>query len=95
MTILGCSTMEEAFAIFHAERKRAGRRGEFYDHIRSFPVVPTRLLSKEDILRNSNPLTEVKMLIHMAMSRPGEFFVRCSLIKITKLIRNDSFKLHF
>ena len=71
MTILGCSSAEEAFALHHAEQRRAGRRGEFNDHIRSFPVVPTKLLSKEEILGATNPMNEVKMLAHMVMSRPG------------------------
>ena len=71
MTILGCATTEEAFALHHAEQRRAGRRGEFNDHIRSFPVVPTKLLSQEEIISHSNPMSEIKMLAHMVMSRPG------------------------
>ena len=83
MTILGCSSMEEAMALHHAERKRAGKRGEFNDHIRSFPVVPTQLLSKEEILRHSNPLNGIKMLVHMIMSRPGWFLGSPDLIRVT------------
>lgn len=72
MTILGCASTEEAFALHHAESKRAGRRGEFNDHIRSFPVVPAQLLSQEELISLSNPMNEVKMLVHMLMSRPGD-----------------------
>ena len=70
-------------ALHHAERKRAGKRGEFNDHIRSFPVVPTQLLSKEEILRHSNPLNGIKMLVHMIMSRPGWFLGFPDLIRVT------------
>lgn len=72
MTILGCASTEEAFALHHAESRRAGRRGEFNDHIRSFPVVPAKLLSKEELIQTPNPMSKVKMLVHMIMSRPGK-----------------------
>ena len=33
MPILGCKTIEEAFALLQQEEQRAGRRGEFYEFI--------------------------------------------------------------
>ena len=73
MPILGCSSVEEAFALQQAEERRAGRRGEFYDHIRSIPMVPNfkKLPSKDEFMQDSIPLNHVKMLVHQAMSRPG------------------------
>ena len=74
MPILGCNTPEECFALHQAEERRAGRRGEFFDHIRSIPIVPIldEVPSQEEFLANFAPLRNVKMVIHQAMTRPGE-----------------------
>ena len=73
MPILGCQTVEEAFALHKAEEIRAGRRGEFYDHVQSIPIMPilTTVPSQEEFLQLATPMSQVKMLLHQAMSRPG------------------------
>ena len=73
MPILGCRTLEEAFALLQQEEQRAGRRGEFYEFIQSIPIVP--ILENppdgEEFLLQAATMSQVKMLIHQAMSRPG------------------------
>ena len=74
MPILGCTSLEEAFALHQAELRRAGKRGEFYDHVCSFPMVPIydATPTREDFLRRSAVMDEVKMLVHKIMPRPGK-----------------------
>ena len=74
MPILGCSSLEEAFALQQAEEARAGRRGEFFDFIRSVPIVPifATTPTREAFLKMANPMNKIKLLIHQAMSRPGK-----------------------
>ena len=73
MPILGCSSIEEAFALQQAEEARAGRRGEFYDFIRSIPMVPVSktTLRSEEFWAMTSPMSQVKMLVHQIMTRPG------------------------
>ena len=73
MTILGCTSLEEAFALHQAEQKRAGKRGEFYDYICSIPMVPIfpATPTREEFLGMANPMEQVKLLVHNIMPRPG------------------------
>ena len=74
MTILGCTSLEEAFALHQAELRRAGKRGEYYDHVCSFPMVPINITTptREEFLRKTAVMDEVKMLVHKIMPRPGK-----------------------
>ena len=105
MPILGCTSIEEAFALQQAEERRAGRRGEFYDHIRSIPMVPIfkNIPSKDEFLEGAIPMTHVKMLVHQAMPRPGKsclsFFINYEskiAINFAKILfRHPSQQFHF
>ena len=83
MPILGASTFEEAFSLMEAERRRSGKRREFFDHVQSFPVFPINSTAQscEELLANGNPMEAVPMLIHSIMRRPGKITIiptRCS-----------------
>ena len=80
MPILGANSLEEAFALHRAEERRAGRRGEFYDHIRSVPMVPIlkTIPSEDEFLAQTAPMGQVYMIVHQAMSRPGKLVVKTS-----------------
>ena len=73
MPILGCKTIEEAFALLQQEEQRAGRRGEFYEFIQSVPIVPIleHPPDGEDFAQTAM-MSQVKLIIHQAMSRPGK-----------------------
>ena len=73
MPILGASTLEEAFSLMEAERRRSGKRREFYDHVQSYPVFPLNspAQSCEELLAAGNPMDMVQVLIHSIMKRPG------------------------
>ena len=73
MTILGASTLDEAFSLMEAERRRSGKRREFFDHIQSHPIFPLDIAAQscEDLLQHGNPMDAVQMLFHIIMKRPG------------------------
>ena len=89
MPILGCNTIEEAFALLQQEEQRAGRRGEFYEFIQSVPIVPIlqNTPNGEDFLAQTTTMSQVKLLIHQAMSRPGILIdhIINSIVKRNKL----------
>lgn len=74
MPILGCKSIEEAFALLQQEEQRAGRRGEFYEFIQSVPIVPIlqNTPDGEEMLAQAATMSQVKLLVHQAMSRPGK-----------------------
>ena len=75
MTILGASTIEEAFSLMTAEQRRSGKRREFFDHVRTFPMWPLDLpiSNRDDFLALANPMAHVNMLLHSIMKKPGKF----------------------
>ena len=77
MPILGASSFEEAFSLMEAERRRSGKRREFYDHVQSFPAFPvdSTAQSCEELLANGNPMDEVHVLFHSIMKRPGKLTI--------------------
>ena len=65
MPILGASTLEEAFGLMEAERRRSGKRREFYDHVQSHPILPLESTahSCEELLSHGRPMDAVVLLI--------------------------------
>ena len=74
MPILGAGTLEEAFGLMEAERRRSGKRREFYDHIQTHPILPLESTAHtcEELLASGRPMDPVVMMIHTIMKRPGK-----------------------
>ena len=77
MPILGAGTLEEAFGLMEAERRRSGKRREFYDHVQSHPILPMESTahSCEELLAHGRPMDAVVLLIHTIMKRPGKIMI--------------------
>ena len=77
MPILGAGTLEEAFGLMEAERRRSGKRREFYDHVQSHPIFPLESTAStlEELLAHGRPMDSVVMLIHTIMKRPGKITI--------------------
>ena len=75
MPILGASSLEEAFSLMEAERRRSGKRREFFDHVQSHPIFPVDIAAQncEELLSTVRPMDEIKMLFHTIMKRPGNY----------------------
>ena len=73
MTILGATTFEEAFHMMLAERRRAGKKREFFDHVKSIPAFPIDIPARdlEELLNTGKPMYYVKLVLHVIMQRPG------------------------